>query len=117
MNAPDRMTYGLLDEPKTWDDADSALIENRTEALIQEKFRDLNCFRDLMAGIESDDYIGQLHRALVELDKFREGDPVATMAVAVALTRIEVRIKDEMQDWHNECWQRAEKEMAEGELE
>lgn len=96
--------------------ADAERIGNRTKELLEEKFRDINQFRDLMAGIDSDDFVPQLHRALIELDNACAGDPIASAAVLQSLTNIQKRIKDESEDWREECEGKAEREMMEGEL-
>lgn len=110
------MTYGIADEPRVWDDADAELIANRTEVLIQEKFRDPQSFYDLMSGLDNSDIDPFLHRALLNLDDACNGDNEACVAVLQALHRIQMRVKDEMQLWHDECEQTAEREMERGEL-
>jgi len=95
---------------------DDARIATRTEELLTEKFRDVEQFKDLMAGIDGDDYWPQLHRAMLELDSACNGDAIAATVVLQALGRIQRRIKDEMQDWHEECEAMAERELIGGEL-
>ena len=116
MNAPDRMTYGIQDEPRMYDEADATIIANRTEVLIQEKFRDPQSFYDLMSGLDNSDIDPHLHTALLSLDSACSGDQEACIIVLRALHNIQRRVKDEMQVWHDECEATAEREMEAGEL-
>ena len=92
----------------------SALISMRADEIIAERLADPTHFRDLMSGIDSDDYGPQLCRALRHLDAACQGrgDVISRDAVLTALSQIQRIVKDEARRiWLDEAVEQAEREV------
>lgn len=85
------------------------VLELRDERLYDDQVQ----FDDLLAGIDPADYQPQLQRALRNLDRACNGEPIALDAITAALSQIQEMLKAEADRvWMDELRTLAEREVC-----
>ena len=85
----------------------------RVDELVAARLTEGPRFHELMTTIDASGYAPYLHRALMNLENARSGDPTATRYVLAALWKIQNVVTAAAEiEWRKECEEIAERRLT-----
>ena len=104
--------HGDEDDAPELTAAEQQAVDARADELIAERLTEGPHFCDLMTGLEPSAYDPYLHRALMNIDNARAGDPIATTYILAAMWKFQNVVKAAAAlAWREECQDQAEREL------